>query len=256
MRPLLLLPLSLWGCETAPETIEGKVVDIWGNPIEGATVMVVGGTERPLTDADGRYRIPRAVGPIQVKAGRKGFIQDHREFEVKEGEPATGPLFELFPKPDDAGFYVVATGRYVKLEPRPVKSVGNALQQFRGVDAIGEAVVETEKPRVVFHTDLRQDEIMRLGLELHRLEFVQEASIPGPVGSATVAVKLFVDKIDVPVEFEPLRSKTDYLLTPKEPLEPGVYALQTQELLSADASKEAFEAIPPELRVVFPFEVR
>ena len=80
---LLLLPAA---CDTTTQMIEGKVVDIWGNPIEGATVMVVGGTERPLTDADGRYHIAKTTGPLQVKAGRKGYIQDHEEFEVKPGE--------------------------------------------------------------------------------------------------------------------------------------------------------------------------
>ena len=250
MRSSLLL-LLLPACETATPLIEGKVVDIWGNPIEGATVMVVGGTERPLTDADGRYHIARSTGVLQVKAGRKGYIQDHEEFEVKEGEAVGGPLFELFPKPDDAGFFIVGSGRYAKLEPSRVHSVGNALQQFRGIKQFGDAVVDGDKPRVVFHTDLRHDEIMRLGLELHRLESVGTAEIPGPVGTAKVAVNLYVDKGDHPIEIEPLRSKTDYLITPKEPLPPGVYAFQTQELLTSEQSR--FDAIPDELRVVFPF---
>ena len=47
-------------------------------------------------------------------------------------------------------------------------------------------------------------------------------------------MNLHVDKGDFPIEIEPLRSKTDYLITPKEPLAPGVYAFQTQELLSSE----------------------
>jgi hypothetical protein len=160
-------------------------------------------------------------------------------------------LFELFPKPDDAGFFIVGSGRYVKLEPSTVYSVGNALQQYRGIKAFGEAAVDSDKPRVVFHTDLRHDEIMRLGLELHRLESVGSADIPGPVGNAKVAVNLYVDKGDHAIEIEPLRSKTDYLITPREPLPPGVYAFQTQELLTSEQG--TFDSIPEELRVVFPF---
>lgn len=250
----LVLALAV-GCETVPETIEGKVVDIWGNPIEGATVMVVGGAERPLTDADGRYVLPRAEGLLQIKAGRLGFIQDHREIEVKPGEAATGPLFELFPKPEKGGFYAVAVGKYVEIEPKPVKNVGNALQQFRGVADLGGVVLETEKPRIVFHTELRQDEIVRLGLALRKLELVGEAEIPGPVGPAKVQVNLYVDKGDVPLEVVPLRSRTDYLLTPKEPLpHDAAYALVTQSLLTVD--DPAFNAVPEELRVVFPFDLR
>lgn len=242
------------GCETVPDTIEGKVVDVWGNPIEGATVMVVGGEERPLTDADGRYTLPRVDGTMQIKAGRKGFIQDHMEIEVKAGQAATGPLFELYPKPEAPGFYAVAVGKYLQLEPKPVKSVGNALRQFRGVADLGGVVLDTERPRIVFHTELRQDEIVRLGLALRRLELVGDAEIPGPVGTAVVPVHLYVDKGDIPLDVVPLRSRSDYLLTPKAPLQrESAYALQTQTLLTLDDA--AFAAIPDELRVVFPFDV-
>lgn len=250
VSPLLLLI----ACGST-ERIEGKVVDIWGNPIEGATVMVVGGTERPLTDPDGRYHLEHREGTFTVKAGRKGYIQDHRELVVAPGQKAEGPLFELYPKPEDPGLYVVTTGRYVKLEGRQVHSVGNLLKRFQGIKTLSEAQAESERPRVVFHTELRHDEIMRLGLELHRLDYVRQAELSGPTGPAEVTVNLYVDAGEVPIEVAPLRSKTDYLVTPTEALTPGVYAFQTQDLLSP-GENDRFEEIPEELRVVFPFEVR
>lgn len=252
MIPSLLL--SLAACEST-SMIEGKVVDIWGNPIEGATVMVVGGTERPLTDADGRYRIARTEGELQIKAGRKGYIQDHQELEVAEGELPDGPTFELYPKPEKPGFYLVTTGRYVQLDQKTVHSVGNTLASLRGVRALGEAESESEQPRFVFHTELRTDEIMRLGLELHRLAYVEEREMAGPIGRTAVGVNLYVDDGEIPIEIVPLRSRTDYLVVPKEPLAPGAYAFQTQDLLSPGES-DRFEEIPEELRVVFPFAVR
>ena len=163
MRSSLLL-LVLTACETAAPMIEGKVVDIWGNPIEGATVMVVGGTERPLTDADGRYQIARTPGVLQVKAGRKGYIQDHEEFEVKRQRAWRGPLFELFPKPEErAGSSWSASGKYVKLAPSTVYSVGNALTQFRGIKDFGDAVVESEQAadRVPHRSPPRRDHAPR-----------------------------------------------------------------------------------------------
>lgn len=246
--------LTLAACEST-SMIEGKVVDIWGNPIEGATVMVVGGTERPLTDADGRYKIARTEGALQIKAGRKGYVQDHRELAVKPGETPAGPVFELYPKPEKPGFYLVATGRYQPVPQRRVEAVGNALKTYRGVEDPGDAETESASPRIVFHTELRADEITRLGLELHRLTYVEEAELQGPVGRTTATVNLYVDDGEIPLEIEPLRSRTDYLVTPKEPLEPGVYALQAQDLLSAD-DLDRFEEIPDELRIVFPFQVR
>ncbi|MEQ1568618.1 MAG: carboxypeptidase-like regulatory domain-containing protein [Myxococcota bacterium] len=250
---MTLLMLSV-GCGST-ERIEGKVVDVWGNPISGATVMVVGGSERPMTDANGRYAIARADGRMEMKAGCKGYIQEHRELVVEPGDrQPQGPLFELYPKPEAAGFYVVGTGRYAELEAQPVKFVGNALQQFRGIADHGEVTVESGRPRIVFHTDLREDEILRLGLELHQLKYAAQETIPGPVGTAEITVNLWVDGGKRGVDLVPLRSKTDYLLTPTEVLEPGTYVLETQGLLSG--SPEAFAQIPEELRLVFPFEVR
>jgi hypothetical protein len=218
--------------------------------------MVVGGTERPMTDPDGRYRIARVDGTLDMKAGCKGYIQDHKSFTVEPGDknPA-GPVFELFPKPEEPGFYVVATGKYERLQPAVVRSVGNALQQFRGIADHGDVSLENTKPRIVFHTDdLREDEILRLGLTLRMLAFKAAASIPGPVGNTDVTVNLWVDEGGRETELLPLRSKTDYVVTPKEPLPAGTYALETQGLLSGPP--EGFAQIPEELRLVFPFEVR
>ncbi|MCB9690127.1 MAG: carboxypeptidase regulatory-like domain-containing protein [Alphaproteobacteria bacterium] len=254
MVPSLSLLLSLSAC-TPTSTIDGKVVDIWGNPIEGATVMVVGGSERPLTDADGRYHLLRVDGKLEIKAGRKGYIQDHAEVDVKPGELPPGPLFQLYPKPEAPGFWLVTPGKYVRLDQRLVHSVGNSLRTVRGIQSLGEAEAEVEQPKIVFHTELRQDEIERIGLELHRLKFVDETQLTAVTGQTAVSVNLYVDDGEVPIEVSPLRSKTDYLVTPKEPLKPGGYAFQTQELLSP-GENDRFDEIPEELRIVFAFGVR
>jgi hypothetical protein len=251
MPSLLLL---LIGCPE-PTAIEGQVVDIWGAPVEGATVMVVGGTERPLTDADGRYRLARVDGTFTVKAGRKGYIQDQLELVVNPGQTPPGPVFQLYPKPEKAGFYAVRPGRYVPLDQKLVHSVGNTLRSMRGIQSLGDAEVDVNDPKILFHTELRTDEILRLGLELHRLEYVDSAELQGPMGKTTAAVQLYVDGGEVPIDIVPLRSRTDYLVVPKEPLQPGGYAFQTQELLSPDET-DRFDELPDELRVVFALSVR
>jgi hypothetical protein len=189
-----------------------------------------------------------------MKAGCKGYIQEHREIEVVPGQKVDGPVFELYPKPEQPGFFVVATGKYQQLEPKLVQSVGNALAQLRGVADRGDVAIDSVRPRIVYHTDLREDEIMRLDLQLRELTYQDSASIPGPMGTTDVAVKLWTDHGKHPLAVEPMRSKTDYLLTPKEDLPPGTYALETQGLLSGPA--DAFAQIPAELRVVFPFEIK
>lgn len=251
MLPALVL---LLGCPEPP-AVEGQVVDIWGAPVEGATVMVVGGAERPLTDATGHYRLARTEGTFTVKAGRKGYIQEQAELVVTPGDTPKGPTFTLYPKPEKPGFYAVRPGKYVPLDQKLVHSVGNTLRSFRGIQSLGEAEVDVNDPKILFHTELRTDEIKRLGLELHRLEFVDQAELQGPMGTTNAAVQLYVDGGEVPIDIVPLRSRTDYLVVPRSPLQPGGYAFQTQELLSPSET-DRFDEIPDELRVVFALSVR
>jgi hypothetical protein len=220
--------------------------------------MVVGGTERPLTDAAGRYELAWAEGKYTVKAGRKGYIQDQIDFEIAPGaDPATtqGPLFQLYPKPEKPGFYAITPGKYLGLEEKLVLSVGNTLRSFRGIQSLGAAEVQVENPKILFHTELRTDEIKRLGLELHQLTYVDHAELQGPMGATDVAVQLYTDAKKIPFDLVPLRSKTDYLVVPQEKLEPGGYAFQTQELL-VPSETDRFDEIPEELRVVYALSVR
>ena len=66
---------------------------------------------------------------------------------------------------------------------------------------------------------------------------------------------LYTDAGQIPLEVVRMKSRTDYRLVPKAPLEPGVYAFQTQRLLD-DNDMTAFEQLPDELRVVFPLDLR
>lgn len=252
----LACAVSLVGCGKTP-ALDGKVVDIWGNPIEGATVMMVGQVERPLTDAEGRYHLTLLEGKHLVKAGREGYIQDASEIDVPVGAPHfDGPLFELYPKPKDYGFYLIGSGDYAKLESQQVVIVGNELRARKGIKSPGEAHGEGSKLRVLFHTELKLDEIMRLGLELHKLKFEPQAEMIGTLSShETVDVNLYTTAGEQKIDIKPLRSRTDYLIVADAPTEPGYYAFQTQDLLNP-VDFEKFNQIPEELRVVFPFEIR
>ncbi|MFT7520553.1 MAG: hypothetical protein ACI9MC_002702, partial [Kiritimatiellia bacterium] len=80
-RFLLILPALLLGCGTAPQ-LHGTVVDLWGNPIEGALVKMDGVVDRPITDVNGRFSLPWKAGAHTVKAGREGYIQEDQSITV------------------------------------------------------------------------------------------------------------------------------------------------------------------------------
>lgn len=250
-----VLLLGLLACGTPP-SIEGKVVDIWGNPVEGATVMMVGQNARPLTDGEGRYELPVVPGKHELKAGRKGYVQAHANLEILEGEVPEGPVFELYPRPEQPGFFAVGHGQYVPLAPETVQAVGNELRSYRGLKQKGEAQLSAQDfKEFLFHTALTEDEVLRLDVQLRKLTYRAEGEVPGPLKPTPVKIGLYTDDGEVELEVIRMKSRTDYRLVPKEPLEPGVYAFQTQHLLDSH-DPTGFDQLPDELRVVFPIDLR
>jgi hypothetical protein len=253
LLPVLFL---LVGCGQDP-VLKGQVVDIWGQPVSGATVMIVGqANARIQTDNSGLYAMTRLPGSHEFKVGREGYIQQHAQFSVDPSNEQAGPTFQLYKKPAEVGFYIVGAADYDRLEAQTVHSVGNELKSFHGLKSAGDAGTEGTTIRVIYHNDLKMDELMRLGLELHKLNHVSETTFPGPLGSEMSAdVNLWVSEGEVAVNIEPTASKTDYLITSKEPLKAGTYAFHTQDLLTPK-DLEAFAQLPDALRVAFPFTVR
>ena len=249
----LLALFLLLGCSAAP-TIDGKVVDIWGEPIEGATVLIEGAGERPMTDNEGRYSFSYVAGPQKLKAGKDGYIQAHMETSFAEGD-TEGPTFELYQMPAENGFYLVGPNSYTKLGQQTVETIGTGFDPLRGIKKLGDAKTDRPALNVVFHTELKHEEILRLGLELHKLTFVKERELAGPLGNQQVDVNLYTAEKKVEIEITPMRSPTDYLVTAKGDLEPGSYAFQTQNLLDME-DQEAFDRIPAQMRSVFPFEYK
>ena len=118
----LLLPL-LFACNE-PKKLQGHVVDIFDNPVEGAAVLLEGAGERPLTDEFGVYSMKSVPpGTYEMRAGKKGYIQEATDYVAQKGE-LEGPTFKLFPKPEETGFYAVRVSEYQKLESAIVKKVG------------------------------------------------------------------------------------------------------------------------------------
>lgn len=252
LRGMVALILAT-GCGGS-EGLHGQVVDIWGNPVPEATVVVEGESERPTTDAQGNFTLPLKEGKQRIKAGREGYIQEHVEIEVVPGAEPPTPILRLYPKPSEPGFYVVGQGEYTRLEPQRVHTYGSDLRTVTGIKSV-ETRVEADPVEVVFHTDLRMDEIMRLGLELHKLEYLKTTELPGALGQGEVTVNLWTSQGEVDVDVAPMRSRNDYRLTPKEPVEPGWYAFTTQELLDPEEGDD-LSRVPKELQVAFPFELR
>lgn len=69
----LLLVLGALGYSHAQRTITGKVTDVAGEPLIGASVLVKGSTTGTVTDVDGAYRIEAPSGTIVLVFSYTGF---------------------------------------------------------------------------------------------------------------------------------------------------------------------------------------
>ncbi len=242
--------LTLLACGPGEQTLTGQVLDVWGSPVDAATVIVVGQAERPFTDTNGRFTIGHLTGDWRIKVGKEGYIPSLSHLSI--GEDTTEvPTITLWPQPTQNGFYVLGDEQYIALTPQPVTRKGNALKSHRGLAALGDEVITHDALQVLFHSDLRPYLGHRLAPSLSSLIYLEEATLPSALG-LPVSVNLHVADREVPLTIETLPTRTDYLLT-TDVLPTGAYALSTQGMLT-DMSADAFLAMPKELRVAWPFQ--
>ena len=254
-RSSAALLLILVACGDPP-ALSGKVTDIWGKPVEGATVRVEGVTAHGQTDAGGLFRIEAEPGKRRVEAGRAGYIKAGTVVDLVADADWPQPTLELYPEPAAPGFYAVGPREYSPVGSKEIRTVGTEVRALTGLVDVGAVELSGAKPtRFVFSSTLRHDEISRIGLQLHKLEFIAQQPVPGVLGEAPVDVNLWVAREAVPFDLVSLPDEHDYLITTRAPLAAGHYAFHTERvLLSTDVA--ALAQMPRELQVAYPFEVR
>jgi hypothetical protein len=238
--------------------LEGTVTDCWDQPIAGVTIQVEGQTEQATTDSKGKFSVPAPMGNVEIHAGKEGFIRGMARVALSKGEDAEFPTPEilLYPEPAAPGFYALGASAYAPMSGSGIDTVGTDLKAFTGLKDLGGAIVGTAGPtRVVFSSTLRNSELAQLNLQLHKLNFVETAELPGVLGTADVKINRWVPETSVPFDLESLPSDNDYLITTRKALDKGAYAFHTQGVLSS-TDVDALATIPEEMRIAYAFEVR
>ena len=142
------------------------------------------------------------------------------------------------------------------MESKNVKTVGTDIRAFNGLADVGKVRVKAKKPlEFVFSSEARRSELKQLGLQLHKLKFLENDSVPGVLGETTVKLNLWVSDQTIPFDLTGMETDDDYSIKTREKLEPGFYAFHTQGILSSK-DPTALDKLPEEMRVAFPFEVR
>jgi len=256
MRGQWILLLGLMAC-SEPPVHKGRVTDRWGKPIAGVTIGITGSAKQLISGADGTFTVPVQKQEVKLRAGKPGFIKKSLDMDAHSGEGNPKPvLIALYPDPESAGFYAVTSSAYSDLESKIVKTVGTDIRAFNGLPDVGKTRINGKKPlEFVFSSEARRSELKQLGLQLHKLKFLENDTVPGVLGETTVKLNLWVSDATVAFDLTGMETDDDYTIKTREKLDPGIYAFHTQGILSSK-DPTALDKLPEEMRVAFPFEVR
>ena len=251
----------LIGCSEDP-TISGTVKDIWNNPVEGVSVMMEGVSEDQKTDASGSFTfvIPEEKeGKLRFRANHADYLYDVEMVSYSkdlEEEAIPSVNFNLYPKPDSKGFFGIGAQQYVPLASEKTHRVATKLESYQGLAEVGSTLFINRSPKFVFHTTLRAEDIKRIDLHLYQLGFKEKEELKGVLGETSIEIDLWLPK-EVPIEFtiKSLDQDEMYLLELNQDLAKGLYAFATREVLGGSTPGKD-PALPSELQVAYPFEVK
>ena len=188
----MLLPLFA-GC-SEPLRHTGIVTDRWGKPIAGVTIGLGGTAKQLVSGADGQFTVPVQQKEVKLRAGKPGFIKKSVKLSPHSGDSKPAPVrIAMYPDPEAAGFYAVTSSAYSGIASMPVKTVGTDIRAFNGLLDVGKVRLKGNKPlEFVFSSQARRSELKRLGLQLHKLKFLENDTVPGVLGETTVKLNLWV----------------------------------------------------------------
>ena len=249
----LVLCTLVAACKTETSTLEGQVIDIWGAAVPEATVMVSGGSTSLTTDAHGYFSVVNPAQSVTLRIGKDGFVQD--ELTVAAGEDGSLPntVVQLYPRPAEPGFFIVGQTSYQRLDPEPIKVIGNELSKVSGLERI-ELRAGRSPFEVIFATELPPEKITRLGLELHTLSYSATVNVEGPFGTEQADANLYTSTGTIDIEIAPMRSRNAYRIVTGE-LESGWYAFQIQDVLDPNNAAH-LASLPDAQKVAWAFEYR
>ncbi len=250
---------ALWwllACSDA-HTLAGEVVDIWGKPVAGATVVIEGVVDHYTSDGAGKFTIETEKKDIKrVAAVQSGYIKQVVEAGRTTEEDDWNPLsFRLYPAPAQPGFYGVGRTNYIHLQARRIHIIGTDLKHYAGLQDIPEETIPRGKPEFVFYSTLRSSELSQMNLHLSRLKFIDKAPLKGILGRGDATVNLWIADADVPYDLKALPARDNYVIQFRDDATPGIYAFHAQDVLNEEDSRVLMN-LPKERQVAFPFEIK
>ncbi len=264
----LLVPLL--ACSTPTVTVEGQVVDVWGNGVAGATVVAEGVVERWQADPQGAFALTLDSVPARVSAAAGGYMRGSVATSAEGG--ASSPLrIALWPEPKAPGFYAVGQdarvdGGLIHLAARSVSILGSGdaatpaltMSEAAGTDPRtvpgGARSVPAGTTRFLHKSTLDPRAFRGVEVRLARLSEAPAATTARAASrSGPRPERSWTSVAPVEVKVEALPGKDCYLLE-VPPLAEGVYAFHTGGVLERRGN-EALATLPRERLLAWGFHV-
>ena len=114
---LLIVATLLSGCGK-DERIEGKVQDIFGNPLKDVNVKIKTSTFSSITDESGSYSLDYVPGSMKLLFSKDGYTTRSLDLNIQQKTYFPAETLTLYPIPQENGIFYVDTGnkRLIKIE--------------------------------------------------------------------------------------------------------------------------------------------
>jgi hypothetical protein len=114
-RPSILCALVIVvGCGNT--AIEGTLVDVQGNGIDGAMVTAVGTQCSAVTDQKGAYDLTCAAGTHKLVMSKQGYLTEELMVEAPERKRYSGGNTILVKIPEDKGLFIFSKSAYQAMQ--------------------------------------------------------------------------------------------------------------------------------------------
>jgi hypothetical protein len=126
--------LALAACSRPdPVAVSGRVVDVDGEGIEGALVLVEGSSVRTSTGEDGRYIVRYDPGRFSLRFEAEGYSRATLQVTVSPGQVADAGNVALFTLPPAPGVYLYLDHGFIRLRPNPTAQPGSGALGRAGI---------------------------------------------------------------------------------------------------------------------------
>lgn len=132
-------------CNRAP-SVQGTVVDNFGTPIAGASIVLDGTELRSQTAADGTFELEGSPGAFTIRASASGHLEEGRQVTLSEGADLPLSLFELLQLPSAGDVVLPGLGEYVSLEEVELPRAEKIVKQVRIGDKLMKATCDQVRP--------------------------------------------------------------------------------------------------------------